>query len=119
MRTALRIVLLLLCSRRVLGIAVLPTRAGLRAASAPLLTRAELALELEGCDAEATWAELLAREPACADGGELRERRGGAAAPRGAEEYALAGAFARAYVGVVALLLLSLEHLSAARMLAS
>ena len=48
-----------------------------------------------------------------------RGKARGAAAPRGAEEYALAGAFARAYVGVVALLLLSLEHLSAARMLAS
>ena len=72
--TMLKIYLLYATFRRTEGIAVVPSRAHLRAASLhappsgrPALSLVDLGLQLEDCPVDVTWGQLLAREPECAD----------------------------------------------------
>ena len=115
--TMLKVYLLWLTFRRTEGIAVVPSRAHLRAASlhAPApgpapLSLVDLGLQLEDCPVDVTWGQLLAREPECADW----EGRGLTA---DYEDAQLAGAFARGYVAVVAVLLLAIEYTASIRLL--
>ena len=111
--TMLKIYLLYATFRRTEGIAVVPSRANLLHAppsGRPALSLVDLGLQLEDCPVDVTWGQLLAREPECADW----EGRGLTA---DYEDAQLAGAFARGYVAVVAVLLLAIEYTASIRLL--
>ena len=115
--TMLKIYLLYATFRRTEGIAVVPSRAHLRAASLhappsgrPALSLVDLGLQLEDCPVDVTWSQLLEREPRCADW----EGRG---RTTDRDDVQLAASFARGYVAIVAVLLLAIEYTASLRLL--